>query len=222
MKLTILYWCIIIYSHFVLIVVIFNYQKIKIRPSTHTGISFLSPYRLPAVGVCPNIKSSTKISSSKSHSSKSHLWMRNITKARRAAGLDYVGKNGMSMPGRCVKEPCPLACSIECRFNFTDYDRQKIHSHFWSLPKSEKDQFLLNHVVQLNPQRRRVVFKSLAEGRCVKQKKQFSYKYHLEINGGKGKRLQVCRKFFASTLDLSRNHFYRLFEANKAEVQGES
>lgn len=174
--------------------------------------------RLLAVGVQSNTNPSNVTSSIKRSYAQSHLWARNISKARRAAGLDYVGQKGIAVPGRCVKEPCPLACTVECRFNFNDNDRRSIHSHYWSLSKSEKDQFLLDHVVRMHPKRRRVEpARGLGQtnGGNVKMKKQFSYKYHLEIGGGSGKRLQVCRKFFANTLDLSRNHFYRLFDGNK-------
>lgn len=172
----------------------------------------------------PNIyRLSTTDSALRRSYAQSHLWARNIKKARRAAGLDYVGQNGRSMAGRRVKESCPSGCLIECPLNFNANDRQDIHDRYWSLSMADKKRFLLDHVVRMYPQRRRAepppAGTSRLAGKQHKMKK-YSYKYHFELNGGQGKRLQVCRKFFSSTLDLNRNQLYRLFDEQHVEPSG--
>lgn len=133
-----------------------------------------------------------------------HTWKCNVIKAARDLGVSYTSYSGVLRPARSIKTGCPRDCSYECHLNFDQVQRERIHKHFWSLGADAKHQFYLQMVNQMQPKRKRVAASSVRSN---------TYVYHFEL--ASERRLQVCSRFFFSTLDVNRKRLYRVFD--KAE-----
>ena len=115
-------------------------------------------------------------------------------------GHSYINSSGKVRSERRVKEPCPERCIFECPLNFNIDERTKIHKNFWSLNGDQKNLFLAQFIKRISPKRKRVKDGS--------SRRMFTYVYYFDIMG---KRLQVCKKFFKNTLDITEKKIYWYF-----------
>lgn len=115
-------------------------------------------------------------------------------------GFSYQSRNGSHRSDRKVKPPCPETCRYKCTFNFTADDRQQIHQEFWQLSREQKYDYYNRMVERINCKRKRI----------KDAPRTFTYVYHFIVRST-DVRMQVCKVFFHTTLDLSLSILVRYF-----------
>ena len=96
------------------------------------------------------------------------------------------------MLGGCDRDKCLKKCHL----NFTEYDRNKIHSHFWKQDFDMHRTYLINRVLFTRFERRRVP---------EEESRKTGYKKTYTFPNNKGGTIIVCQKFFLSTLGYTQD-----------------
>lgn len=81
-------------------------------------------------------------------------------------------------------------CKLKCGANFTEEQREKINREFWEFDSFQQKYFILHQCSRCDVKRR-----TLSEGLSQRN---MSIKYYLHTSDGQ--KLQVCKKFFLTTL----------------------
>lgn len=137
-----------------------------------------------------------------------HLYEANIRKRLRQMGESYIDVYGRPKSGRLIGESCPSTCHYECTQNFDKTERVRIHKHFWSLTKIEKDDYYLKFIEKVYPKRKNVTTK---KGELIRESRRSNtYIYYFPLNDDK--KLQVCQRFFLKTLGISGKMVYRVMK----------
>lgn len=123
-----------------------------------------------------------------------HKWIRNVAKAKRNIGEEYIARGGYIRPARHLQQPCDQKCYQKCTVNFNDDQRMQIFKYYWNLGDlTLQRQYIINSMHRVQPKYRRP-----KEG----SKRSLNYAYYMQADGGE--RLRVCKTFFLNTLDVSR------------------
>ncbi|XP_036332415.1 uncharacterized protein LOC118743759 [Rhagoletis pomonella] len=137
------------------------------------------------------------------------LWKQNIRTRLRESGKPYTDRKGKQRGGRKLGSPCADKCLYQCNSNFTGNDRTELLHKFWNLNNEEKKSFLFSFVKPSDVKRRR---KSAENTFTLRKKRSFYYYFR-----NNDTTLQVCKKFFLSTLDISERRIYYLFNVSTDE-----
>lgn len=133
---------------------------------------------------------------------------RDKRKRQRNSGEPYVSDKGVLVSGKCMQpNPCSDGkCSNKCSERFTEDERQQLFKQYWNLPNSSKQRdWILSCVAQVQNKRRWTCDKARQrETRC------YSFP-------SKGKRINVCFKFFLKTLNISAKTVRYAWE-NKTDI----
>lgn len=121
---------------------------------------------------------------------KSLFWKKNFSQRLREMGLSYVNSKGEHRPARQMRPGCNAGCIHNCLSNFNEAERIKIHKHFWTLKRREKQDFYDRFIERHLPKRKRIKHES---------RRVFTYIYRFPLNDN---RLQVCQDFFVKTLGI--------------------
>lgn len=119
-------------------------------------------------------------------------WERNKVKKRREEGRPYVNKKGIQMRERKLQKSCGSSCKRSCSIFIGETERKGIHEYFWKMTESEKLAFYGLYTERVEKARQRT--------KKSDSRRTHTYHYFLPLNG---KRIQVCKIFFLSTLDVS-------------------
>lgn len=90
-----------------------------------------------------------------------------------------------------LKEPCNKQCTNKHCSQFSEEQRAKINAQFWELKPIEQKWFIYNHTSVHSPKRRR----------SKTRNRSFTAHYSLSLESGKD--LEVCKKFFLTTLGFA-------------------
>lgn len=128
-------------------------------------------------------------------------WQRNIRKKQRQSGQEYIDTKGKIHLAKRVKTGCEPTCPHMCFHNFNENDREKINAEFYSLSDARKKQFYDAYTSRENSKRKRT--------NKVESRRKYSFKYFfLRISD----KLQVCKHFFCSTLNISQRRIYHFYK----------
>lgn len=75
-----------------------------------------------------------KVKKGKKRTRSPKSWKRNIAKAKRLRGEQYKSASytcNEVIPGRDIKDSCPLTCRRRCITRVTEDQRKQLHSSFW-------------------------------------------------------------------------------------------
>lgn len=131
----------------------------------------------------------------KKHSSRKRKrdidnWKRNVRKALKNKGKEYLSAHGKRIEAKQVQVQNCDKCRFKCSSKFTEEQREEIFTMYYSLGSYERQrQFICEMVERGTPSRK------------GKGKKTVSQKFFLEYNSRKER---VCRNFFTKTLDIKR------------------
>lgn len=115
-----------------------------------------------------------------------------MKKVKVNSGLPYVSEGNREIRGKFVKPPCADKCRLKCTTNFTQDQRQSIHSSFWNLADNAlQRQFVSGHITKSFVKYRRAAENS-------NRSENLAYYFTL-----KNIRIKVCKTFFMHTLDIS-------------------
>lgn len=128
---------------------------------------------------------------------------KNIKKRMRQSGREYKDDKGQLHRERKIQlsSSCDFSCCHDCIVKFSEFERKQIFNSFWGLSDNEKTQFYSKFIKRCAPKRKRT--------QKTDSRKQFTYKYYFETNSVT---LDVCQKFFLSTLDISKQRIYYFFK----------
>lgn len=139
-------------------------------------------------------------------------WTRNLKKNKREHGLEYKDEKGRIHVPRQCQSKCLKQCTYQCLKNFNTAEREIIFKNFWKLSDNKKSAFYSKFVKKCSPERRHVKKENVAD--CQKQN---SFKYFLELSN---KQIRVCREFFLTTLNISKQRIYYFFKQNYRDNSG--
>lgn len=119
------------------------------------------------------------------------IWKRNIAKACRNSGQQYIGHRGDVKPMKHVQpNPC-RKCQHQCS-QWTEEERQQQFDSYWKLDHQQKRDWIVSHA--------EVKFPSRTKGDT---RRQFTINYFMEL-GENGTKVPVCSQFFLATLNIGR------------------
>ncbi|CAH1106568.1 unnamed protein product [Psylliodes chrysocephalus] len=158
-----------------------------------------------------NSTNNDEIKKGKKRLRQENKWKRNIIKKKRMGGQIYKSsKTKIDIKKRKIREAC-INCRVKCSEKISEAQRTKVHEEFWNedISIDQKRQFLCLSILQIPVSRvRQRTFSR--EG-----KRLYTLKYYFLIDGEK---IQVCRKYFLNTLDISQT-FVR-FALQKRQSSG--
>ena len=122
-------------------------------------------------------------------------WKRNVRKRKWNNGEEHQNSCGKTRSARHVhmENTCTTNCAYHCVQTFSVEERQNVHKNFWSLNEEGKLSYY-------NIYTERVVKQRCRTAKQTESRRKFTFKYHLPMQGDK---IQVCKKFFLSVLDIS-------------------
>lgn len=150
-------------------------------------------------------------------------WKCNVIKKAHNAGEEYLSKRGKTVSHKEVKtvKNCKDNCRYGCAKKITTDERFDIHISFYSLRNAtEKRHFFLNttsRALTKRPKKRYIQDDeeelSNDEGEDIgnqnakkaESRRKYSFLYFFNVNGEK---VQVCKTFYLSTLDISQKPVY--------------
>ncbi|XP_067626099.1 uncharacterized protein [Eurosta solidaginis] len=133
------------------------------------------------------------------------MWQQNIRKKLRECGKPYTDKHGIQRPGRKMGLPCSELCFYRCTQKITQRTRAELHNKYWSLNDVEKKAYILLSVQPCDVKRRR---------KSSTQRKSRTFNYYFDT---KEETVQVCKKFFLSTIGISERKIYYLYNVPNNE-----
>lgn len=128
---------------------------------------------------------------------------RSIAKLNKDTGRGYVSSQGIARPEKQIKRPCGPECSRKCIDLVSADQRLKLFNTFYGLGHVNLQwQYIAQHINRNFPiQRRRTRQHGKPKYEIVPRKpRRPNIRYYLDADNG---RVQVCRKMFKSTLDVS-------------------
>ncbi|XP_022199538.1 uncharacterized protein LOC111056478 [Nilaparvata lugens] len=151
-------------------------------------------------------------------------WKINVRREAHQSGKEYTNKKGEKVKAKKVKnlKNCAVSCKYKCSSKICDQERSDIHLAFYTLKTStEKRHFILNTTdrsLTARPKRIHVPVqdpKSIAsdesDGSSVTDKpekssrRKYSFMFFFNV---KSEKIQVCKKFYLGTLDISQKPIY--------------
>lgn len=133
---------------------------------------------------------------------KKHNWKKTIKKIKRESGQEYVDhKNKIHLKRKCKGKCLSKKGFLQCEDKISQKQRQAIFNHFWTLTDAKKNHFYGKFVTIHSPQRKRT------KAEISKKLKVFLYFFETDR-----KRIQVCRNFFLTTLDIDKQRIYYFFK----------
>ncbi|CAG4981851.1 unnamed protein product [Parnassius apollo] len=136
------------------------------------------------------------------------LWKSNVAKRLRNAGKEYVGKNNEVIRERRLGPGCIEKCKLKCNTKFDYETRRHIFDAYYELPDLQsKRTFVAFNMSSIVP----------------------SYQYKKETRRNNnafyfkdkdGVKIQICKSFFMSTLDVSDRFIRTVTEKSRSDVSG--
>lgn len=129
-------------------------------------------------------------------------WKRNVRQKARQLGKEYWDQKGKLHKAKAVKTvSCQSNCNRNCSEHFNEDKRKNIHYMFWQLDEMAKNHFYSKFVERTAAKRHKKVQEKVV--------RQYSYKYYFQDNDIF---IQICQKFFLSTLNISERRIYYFFK----------
>lgn len=146
-----------------------------------------------------------------------HKWIKNIAKANRSIGLEYVTRDGIIRRSRSLKPPCGSNCRLKCSARMSAEKRKEIFDAYWRLGDCTlQRQFIITSLERIEPKNRRP-----KEG----SQRSLNYGYILYDNYLlRQNPTRVCKTFFLQTLDVSAmtvKTAIKKFNADDCVLEGE-
>ncbi|XP_038221196.1 uncharacterized protein LOC119839077 [Zerene cesonia] len=150
-------------------------------------------------------ESSTK--TSKKRLRKHEKWVRNLKKAKRAKGQEYLNYKGVTVPAKTPKVGL-CACQNKCNFKINVEQQRKLFKEFYDLANFDLQTSYMFSLIK-------VVSKSRTYTTNENSRRQNTRHYYL--SDCDGKEVLVCKSFFKNTYAVSDGRINRLLK-NKASV----
>ena len=118
-------------------------------------------------------------------------WKKVNAKHARNAGEAHISIKGKEIPARTMGAGCRVNCRYKCLEKITEDQRKEIFAQYYDLPDVNRKRDFIAQMV-LNKKKQRFTTEQ-------KSRRNFSYQWHLEINGEK---IRVCKTMFLSTISI--------------------
>lgn len=124
---------------------------------------------------------------------KPEKWIKNIQKAKRNIGKEYISK-GKIRRARQLCDPCLSNCKLRCSERITNEQRHKIFHYYWNLGDvTLQRKFIVDCMEIVKPK-----YRKPKEG--SQRSLNFAYKFNLDECK---EPIRVCRTMFINTIDVS-------------------
>ncbi|CAH2094046.1 unnamed protein product [Euphydryas editha] len=131
-------------------------------------------------------------------------WIDNKRKCLRNLGKEYMSRKGKIQANRKMGPPC--RCRKKCFDKLSEEQRKKIFQSFWSLGDREKQWMYVANLVK-KQNKRRVYTDTVS-------RRKHTFKYSIPVGHSKDhiNYVDVCKKYFLSTLSVSDQVIYKALE----------
>lgn len=148
--------------------------------------------------------------------SKPETWKNNIRKNLCQAGKEYISSRGKHVCAKTIvnKKDCLNNCKFQCCKKIGENARKNLFHYYYELNQNEKYVFL------------KQVTEKFIKGRKTTEgasRRAYSFKYFFKVQEEK---IQVCKKFFLGTLNISQKPVYTVHSADsdvpKKDLRGKT
>lgn len=125
-------------------------DKLEIMSDTESVSSTISRTQEQNINFTSTTEPSTTSTLSRKRKRHPQKWKKNVLKACRQSGKEYIDKKGNLMRSKEVqKKLCSAKCPYKCVSIINVKNQEEIHSHFWRLTDDEKNHFYSKFVTQI-------------------------------------------------------------------------